>query len=128
MENHLSIDSLALTPLFYQFTSYRRLLSFCLLLSAECSGCAVLLIPFAQSSPAVFCRFFAVAGAIVGIEAVWRVWVDDDFRFAVRCLECFAHLLYCFERDTRVFAAIQSEHGNLQGRSKVNRVCRLQRI
>ncbi len=63
--------------------------------------------------PAVLGLLLAVRGAVIGIEPVRRVGVEDDFRRLFRVLERGAHLLDGGHRNAGVGSAVEAQHGGL---------------
>src|SRR4051812_4263551 len=60
---------------------------------------AILLEPRLQALPAILGGSLAVTGAIVRVEGVRRVRIDDDLGGLARTLESLAHLLDRLDRD-----------------------------
>src|SRR5689334_22114485 len=74
---------------------------------------AMVLEPGLQSLPAVVGGFFAVGGAVIGVEAVGRVGIEHDLARLVRVFERLFHLLDAFNGNAGVGAAIKAEDRRL---------------
>src|ERR1051325_963598 len=92
---------------------------------------AVLLEPGLQTVPAVGRGLLVVGGAVVGVEAVARVGVDDYLRLArglrLRGFERGPHLLDRLLWDALILRAVEAEYGRVQLVHEVNRLLRRER-
>ena len=77
-----------------------------------------------HARPAILCCFRPVAGAVVGIEGVWRVGIDDDLGFFARRFDCLAHLLDRIRGDALVRAAVEAEHRCLEVGNDIEGIAR----
>src|SRR5262245_23172072 len=98
---------------------------------ALCIGCpalrnAVLLEPSLQALPAVFGILLAVAGAVVGIEAVRGVGIQNDLGGLVGVLEGLTHFFHAVDGNAHVGGAVEAEDRGLQVTDQVNRVLGVQ--
>ena len=94
--------------------------------AAKFSAGAVRAQPSKASLPAVLGWTLAVRGAIVGVEAMRRVPVDDELRLVAGCGKCSLHPLDAGNRNALVLAAIEAENWRLDLLCRTAGVTRLQ--
>src|SRR5437899_990892 len=78
----------------------------------------------ASRSSSLLRRLFAIARAVVGVEAVWRAVIDVEFGGLAGGLELSFHLLDLLDLDAGVLGPVEAKHGRLHVGSELDRASR----